>query len=158
MIYQSPNSTYLFLYDAVDDRPCIVDVQFDTLEEAEWLCQRNYNVNKDMWIRISDPLPDCQCDFITPKKIQGWQAGYHRWGEFQLVNDTWRYICTSDKYVSFEGMSENGCLSVAGLFDEFDRSKRHDPANALKIVINLGLSMNLLYRSIGEPAAKSSET
>lgn len=143
MIHASFNNVYLFLYDSVDDRPCIADLVFNTIEEAEVHCQEIYDAAKNDWIPISDPLPDCQDDFIRPIRVKGRAPGDPKWGQFQYLNGRWVDISTSDKYASFGGMSENECLFIAGLLDEFDHAKRNDQAKVFKILSNLGLPLYL---------------
>jgi hypothetical protein len=145
MIHATLNNVYLFLYDAVDDRPCMADLAFNTMEEAEAHCQEMYQAGKDDWICISDPLPDCQDDFIRPIRVKGREAGDPKWGQFQYFNGKWIDISTSDKCLCFGGMSENECLFVSGLLDEFDHAKKHDQSKALKILFNLGLPISKHY-------------
>jgi hypothetical protein len=145
MVYASPDSVYLFLYDAVDDRPCIVGLTFNAMEEVEQHCQETYDADKNDWILISDPLPDCQDDFIRPIRIKGREAGDPKWGQFQYFNGQWVDISPSGKYLSFAGMSENECLFVTGLLDEFDHAKKHDQSKVFKILFNLGLPVSTHY-------------
>lgn len=143
VMYASTHNVHLFLYDAVDDRPCIADQIFNTVEAAETHCEETYDVNKNDWIPVSTPLPGCQYDFIMPKRVKEGEAGGPKWGQFKYLKGKWVDISPSEKYLTFEGMHENECLFVAGLLDEFDHAKRHDPAKALKILFNLGLPVHL---------------
>lgn len=148
MIYATVSAVYLFLYDAVDDRPCISDLTFKTVDEAEQYCKEKYHANKNAWIPVSDPLPDCQYDFIMPKKIKGRKNNKSMWGQFYYLNGEWMDISASEKYAGFEGMSENGCLSITGLLEEFEEAKMKDPVKACKILLNLGLPVeSVLYFS-----------
>ena len=90
MLYQSDDGTYLFLYNNTHkDSPGFADYWFETLEDAQ-AAAIEYNIAKDEWINIDDPLPDCQQDIITPIRIKGRNARKPQWGRYEkLVNGEW---------------------------------------------------------------------
>ena len=143
MIVACSNTVYLFLYDAVDDRPCISDLHFPTLDAAEIHCYATYQVTKNEWISISDPLPDCQHDFIKPIRIKDRRADDPKWGPFRYCTGKWIDISGTEKYLSFAGLNGNERLFVAGLLDEFDKAKTDDRLKAIKILSSLGLTESI---------------
>lgn len=145
MIHTSSDKAYLFLYDSVDDRPCIADLTFNTIEEADTYCRNMYHTATDDWIPISDPLTDCQDDYILPTRIKGREPGDPKWGPFQYQNEKWIDISPPEKYLSFEGMNKTLCLLVSGLLNEFEHAKRADRAKAIKILANLGLPIDACF-------------
>lgn len=70
MIYSTFEGVYLFLFDSIFDKPCINDMCFDNLLEAESYCIDEYNISNNDWVFISDPFEDCQDDIIDPVRIK----------------------------------------------------------------------------------------
>lgn len=142
MIYAFNNAVHLFLYDSFDDRPCMVDLTFDSFEDAEMYCRETYPIQVNHWIMLPDPPPGCQSDFIKAIRVKGRDSGNLQWGQFQRFDGKWVDISPINKYLSFEGMSTNECLFVSGLLDEFEQAKRNDRSKALTILANLGLPVD----------------
>lgn len=63
MIYDSPEGTYVFLYDSPKDTPCVADNCFENLEEAEDYC-KEFGINNENWLVIDDPIDGCPHDII----------------------------------------------------------------------------------------------
>lgn len=145
MVYESRTCFHLFLYDSLDDRASIADFTFHNLESVDLYCLETYNVNDDDWIPISDPLRDAQVDFIKPTYIKGKDIGDPPWGKYQYLFGKWVDISPSDKHLHFNGLSENECLFIVGLLDEFDQAKINDAAKAIKILNNLNLSIDTIF-------------
>lgn len=143
MIYTSPDTIYLFLYDSVDDRPCVADLTFHTLEDAHIHCLKMYDIKTNDWICISDPSIDCQYDLIVPTRVKNRKPVDLKWGPFQYTNGKWVDISPPEKYLSFAGMSKSLCLLVSGLLHEFELSKRTNQSKARKILASLGLPVDL---------------
>lgn len=55
MIYESADDVYVFLYDTQENKSCIADFWFETLDEALEYCKEKYNVKQELWIIINDP-------------------------------------------------------------------------------------------------------
>ena len=140
MIYESNEGVYLFGYDCLQDTSSFWDNWFETLEDAENFCIDKFSVNTNDWILISEPLKDCQHDFVSPTRIKGKNEGKPEWGHFQtLINDKWFDTYQSEKYLDFGGLSENERLLISGLLQEFDKAKLNDMTTANKILKALKL-------------------
>ena len=138
MLYDSSDGVYVFCYDCLQDTASISDYLQDTVEDAEDFCRDEYNLDRDNWILIADPLDNCQHDFILPTRVKGKENGKPEWGHFQtLVDNRWVDIGTSDKTQSFGGMTVNERLFVSGFIDEFDKSKVSDKTRAKQILRSL---------------------
>ena len=143
MIYESEEGVYLFGYDCVQDTVSIWDNWYLTLEEAKDYCEEIYQADKEKWINISEPLNDCQHDFIMPTKIVGKENGNPQWGHFQtLQNGKWVDNNYPEKYLNFGAMTGNERLWVSGLFDEFEKSKITDKPKARQILTALQFDLN----------------
>jgi hypothetical protein len=135
MIYESSDGVYLFGYDCLQDSSSAWDNWYETVEEADDYCKMIYNVDKDDWIAISEPLENCQHDFIVPTKVKGKDQGKPEWGHFlTLINNKWLDNGQIDKCLSFSGMSGNERLFVSGLIFEFDQAKLNNKTIAIKIL------------------------
>lgn len=89
MIYDSEDGVYLFGYDKDSDSSAIWDNLFENVEYAIEASQE-YGVNQNNWQEISDPLKNCQHDWIEPVRVKGREIGNPEWGKFEkLVNDKW---------------------------------------------------------------------
>lgn len=138
MLYDSSDGVYVFGYDCLHDTASISDYRHDTVEDAEDFCKEEYDIESKSWILITDPLDNCQHDFILPTKVKGKENGTPNWGNFQtLVNGRWVDMGTSDKTQSFGGMTVNERLFVSGLIDEFGKSKISDKLRAKQILRSL---------------------
>lgn len=135
MIYKSDEGVYVFVFDDLADNASKSDNLFQDLEEALEFCQENYNADNDSWINIEDPNIGCQHDWIEKTRIKGKETGNPQWAQFeQLIDGRWTEIFKNEKVNSFEGMTGNERLSVFGLLNEFDKSKKSDKKNAEKIL------------------------
>jgi hypothetical protein len=138
MIYQSEEGVFLFGYDCLQDTSSIWDNWFMTMEEANEYCQNVYKIDNEKWISISDPLENCQDDFIMPTKVKGREMNMPEYGKFQtLINNKWVDIDNKDKYNSLDGLTGNERLFVTGLIDEFHRAQKTDKAKARQILVAL---------------------
>lgn len=135
MLYDCPDGVYVFGYDCLQDTSSISDFLHETVEDAEDFCRDEYNLESSNWVLISDPLDNCQHDFILPTRVKGKDNGNPEWGHFQiLMDDRWVGIGTLDKTQSFGGMTVNERLFVSGLIDEFDKSKLNEKTKAKQIL------------------------
>ena len=135
MLYECSDGVYVFGYDCLQDTASISDYLQDTVEDAEDFCKNEYNIDSSNWILITDPIDNCQHDFILPTKVKGKENGNPEWGYFQtLIDNRWVDIGTSDKTQNFGGMTVNERLFVSGLINEFDKSKINDKTKAKQIL------------------------
>ena len=149
MIYELEEGVSLFGYDCVQDTVSIWDNWYLTLEEAKDFCEEMYQVDKENWIDISEPLNNCQHDFILPTKIVGKENGNPQWGQFQtLQNGKWVENNYPDKYLNFGGMTGNERLSASGLFDEFEKAKIVDKSKARQILTALQFDINSINKIV----------
>ena len=54
MIYDTGEGSYLFLYNTIEDKPCMADYWFDNLTDAETTCFEDYKINNSDWIVINE--------------------------------------------------------------------------------------------------------
>lgn len=135
LIYQSDEGVYLFGYDCLQDTSSKWDNLFMTLEDAKEYCQDIYEIDRDKWICISEPLENCQHDFIIPTKVKGRENGNPEYGKFQsLINGKWVDTDNCEKYYSFNSLTGNERLFVTGLINEFQSAKRSDKSKARQIL------------------------
>ncbi|MFP5040272.1 hypothetical protein [Parasediminibacterium sp. JCM 36343] len=143
MIYESQDGIYLFGYDCVQDSSSLWDYQYLTVQEAEKHCFDNYQIDKEKWISVSEPLEDCQHDFIMPTRVIGKKDGKPIWGQFEVFeNGKWIEISYPEKYLNFGGMTGNERLWVSGLMTEFETSKHFDKTKARLILTALQFESN----------------
>ena len=134
MIYEALDGIYLFGYDCLQDSSSIWDNWFLTLNEVHEYCSEIYNINNEDWVIISEPVENCQHDYILPTKVIGKETGKPKWGEFQtLIDDQW-VATNQSKCLSFAGLTGNERLYVSGLISEFENAKVTDKTNAIKIL------------------------
>ncbi|MCC6599341.1 MAG: hypothetical protein IT223_01550, partial [Crocinitomicaceae bacterium] len=69
MIYESAEGVFLFGYDCLQDTFSVWDNWYENIQEADEYCRMTFNVDNIDWITISDPLENCQHDFILPTKV-----------------------------------------------------------------------------------------
>lgn len=55
MVYESESGVYVFLYDTQEDKSCVADLWFETLDEAVDHCIQEFNVIQAQWLVINDP-------------------------------------------------------------------------------------------------------
>lgn len=135
MIFESLDGVYLFGFDCLQDSSSAWDNWFETVEEADEYCEISYNLDKDDWIQISEPLENCQHDFVLPTRVKGQDQGKPEWGHLQTkIGDKWIDINQTEKCLSFSGLTGNERLFVTGLIFEFDNAKLNDKTNAIKIL------------------------
>jgi hypothetical protein len=140
MIYQSNEGVYLFGYDCLQDASAMWDLWFATVHEAEEVCNDDYEINPSDWISISDPLTDCQHDFIRPTMARGRQSGKVQHGIFLgLVGGKWVELEPEQKYYSFDNLTAAERLVVSGLLREFETAEINDKPRAIRILRNLGI-------------------
>ncbi|MBF0208904.1 MAG: hypothetical protein HQK53_18735, partial [Oligoflexia bacterium] len=83
IIYDTGNGTYIFHCTSTDDVGATGDHWYESCDIAEEAAKEEYGVEKSDWIQVSDPLPNCQDDFIRPVRIVGTEEGNPRWGFFE---------------------------------------------------------------------------
>lgn len=87
MIYDCDDGVYLFLFDIEEDGGSYTDYWFESLDDALETAQEEYEVNKEYWIEIADPLEYCQHDWIIPARIPGRESGSPQWGKLEVLRD-----------------------------------------------------------------------
>ena len=138
MIYDSPEGVFLFGYDCLQDTSAIWDNWYAVVTDAEEYCSDTYQIDKDDWIVISDPCPECQHDFIAQIRIKGRDTSNPQFGQLQTFEKgVWVDTLKFDKQQSFDGMTGNERLYVSGLITEFDNAKRNDKRKTIKILAAL---------------------
>ena len=112
MIYESDKGFYLFGFDCVEDNPCVWDLFFLELGEAEEEANDKYEIAADDWINIAEPALGSQHDLIAKYRF-------------------------NDKSYTFGAWTANERLFLTGLRAELDRSIANDKSNAIKILKSL---------------------
>ena len=130
MIYGVDDEVYLFIYKSLEDKSCDADYLFPNLDEAEEYAEENFGAENNNWILISDPLENCQHDFIMPTKLNG--DSFTRLNENQSRSMD-RFPTRTD----FGGLTVNERLFLSGLIEEFHSSKQTDKLKANKILKSL---------------------
>ena len=149
IIYQSDEGVFLFGYDCLQDTSSKWDNWFMTVAEAEEYCRDIYKIEDDKWIYISDPLENCQHDFIMPTRVKGREIKKPEYGKFEtLINSKWVDIDIKDKYYSLDGLTGNERLFVTGLIDEFDKAKKSDKSKARLILSALEFDEKSIERIV----------
>ena len=91
MIYETDNEVYLFPLATMEDGSGRGDDWYETVEEADNLCEIEYDIKPEDWEYIDDPLEYCQDDWIAPVRIKGRNIGKPEWGKFErLENGIWK--------------------------------------------------------------------
>jgi|JI6StandDraft_1071083.scaffolds.fasta_scaffold67457_2 hypothetical protein len=143
MIYESEDGVYLFGYDCVQDTSSLWDYLHETVEDVEELCFDKYQIDNEKWIEISEPLEDCQHDFIMPTRVIGKKEGNPKWGHFEVLeNGKWTENSYPEKYLNFDCMTGNERLWVSGLMTEFDKAKISNKIKARQILAALQFDAN----------------
>ena len=89
MIHETDSGVYLFGYNTARDAGCLWDLWHESVADAE-AASEEYGVALVDWQTITDPLPDCQQDWIAPVRIKGRVEGMPQWGSLeQLVEGRW---------------------------------------------------------------------
>ena len=84
---------YVFLYDTLEDAPCLYDYLQEDVASAKSQCLEGYGISEDDWTPIGDLIPGCQQDWISPVRVVGCENGNPRWGQFEyLENGQWMPI------------------------------------------------------------------
>jgi hypothetical protein len=149
MIYQSDEGVFVFGYDCLQETSSKWDNWFMTVEEAVEYCQDVYKIDDNKWISISDPLENCQHDFIMPTRVKGLETGNPEYGKFQtLIDNKWVDIDSNDRYNSLDGLTGNERLFVTGLIYEFDRAKKNDKTKARQILMALEFDEKSIERIV----------
>ena len=90
MIYESEDGVYVFPFDSLEDGSAIGDEWYQSLSEADSMCENEYGIGANDWKYIDDPLDGCQHDWIMPVRIKGRDIGKPEWGRFErFENDVW---------------------------------------------------------------------
>jgi biofilm protein TabA len=87
MIYDCGEGVYLFLYQTKEDGGSCADYFYETVEEAERVAREEFGVEEGSWISITDPMKDCQHDFIRPVRVKGRNTGNPVFGELEELKD-----------------------------------------------------------------------
>ncbi len=91
MIFADEKNVYLFRYARAEDGPCDVDMWFETVADAQAAAGEQFNVSREDWSEIDDPIEGCQHDWIEPVRITSWEMSEsgdlacERW-----VNGRWK--------------------------------------------------------------------
>jgi len=95
MLCTAKEGCYIFLYDNLADGPCLYDCFLNDMASAKSQCLEDYGIEEDDWTPISDLVPACQQDWISPFRIVGRAEANSQWGEFErLENGRWTPIST----------------------------------------------------------------
>ena len=87
MIYETEDGVYVFPFASLEDGSGIGDEWYQSLNEADAMCESEYGINGNDWKYIDDPLEDCQDDWIAPVRIKGRDIGKPEWGNFERLED-----------------------------------------------------------------------
>lgn len=143
MIYESEEGVFLFGYDCVNDSSAKWDNWIASVHDAEEYCGDIYKIQQQDWIVISDPVKDCQHDFIMPTRAKGREKGTPEFGKLQTyIDNRWVDVFQDERLLSFNGLSGNERLFISGLMNEFERLKETDKVLAAKILKALKFDEN----------------
>jgi hypothetical protein len=96
MLYETAEGVYLFEYGSPKAVLCSCDRLYGSLDELydDW----NDLLDEWGWIRLDDPLPDCQHDAFIPLRVKGRDIGKPEWGHYEtLIDGKWvEYIAARD--------------------------------------------------------------
>ncbi|WP_337085140.1 hypothetical protein [Elizabethkingia anophelis] len=149
MLCQVKKGVYLFGYHYLQDTCANWDYFFATMEDAEECCLEEFGIEKEDWIIISNPLQNCQHDFIMPTMVDK-EAGKAELGYIKsLVNGKWTDYNKLEKCLSFDGLTGNERLFISGLSEEFNHAKLNDKAKALQILKALHFDNHAIDEIIG---------
>jgi biofilm protein TabA len=87
MIHENESACYVYVYRKKNDGPADGDYWFESLEEAEEFTRERFGIVDPAWSTISEPLPDCQHDWIAPVRINGSSEGKPEWGQFEVLQE-----------------------------------------------------------------------
>ena len=83
MIHQiRKQGVFVYLYTSPEAVFCSFDCHYVDLEDAleDW----GDAVDERGFIKIDDPLPDCQHDCILPIRVKGRDTGNPQWGKYEI--------------------------------------------------------------------------
>lgn len=69
MLFSEVEWTYVFEYDTIDDKHCIGDCWFETLDEALQYSNERYWISDNDWVSIGNPKDWCFHDIIKDLKM-----------------------------------------------------------------------------------------
>lgn len=70
MIYECEGGVYVFPFDSLEDGASIGDEWYQSLSEADSMCENEYGISANDWKYIDDPLDGCQHDWIMPVQVR----------------------------------------------------------------------------------------
>ena len=150
MLYQAKDGVYVFGYDCLQDTGGNWDCYFETIEDADKFCVEEYDIDKENWITISEPMEYCQHDIIMPTMVKGRDVGKPEFGCLQsLISNQWVDYRKLSKCLSFGGMTCNERLFTSGLMLEFDDAMLNDKVKVVKILNALKLDKSSIEKIIG---------
>ena len=90
MIYDTGNGVYLFGYNTLNDSSACWDQWHENIQEARAVALEKYGIFSADWEIISEPLDNCQHDWIAPVRVKGRLEGKPEWGHLEkLINGQW---------------------------------------------------------------------
>ncbi|QIL76528.1 hypothetical protein [Hymenobacter sp. HDW8] len=90
MIYDTGNGVYLFGYNTLNDAGACWDQWHENIQEAIAAALEEYGTLPADWEVISEPLDNCQHDWIAPIRVKGRLESNPEWGHLEkLVNGQW---------------------------------------------------------------------
>jgi biofilm protein TabA len=135
MIYESAEGVFLFGYDCLQDTFSVWDNWYENIQEADEYCRMTFNVDNIDWITISDPLENCQHDFILPTKVNDEGQLKQEWCNLDTkFIDEWVDIDQCKKYLVFGETTISERLLISGFVLEFDIAKLEDKTKAIRIL------------------------
>jgi hypothetical protein len=91
IIYECEDGVYVFRFASFEDGSAISDEWYQSVIEADAMCENEYGINSNDWKYIGDPMEGCQHDWIAPVRIKGRDLGKPKWEKFErLENGIWR--------------------------------------------------------------------
>ena len=83
MIHEQKRDTFVYLYCSPDAVQCSYDHCYNCVDDAleDW----NDEIDERGWIKIDDPLPDCQHDAFLPIRVKGRNVGAPQWGKLEIL-------------------------------------------------------------------------
>lgn len=91
MIYESKDGVYVFPFDSLEDGSATGDEWYQSLNEANSMCENEYGIGATDWKYIDDPMEGCQDDWISSVRIKGRDTDKPDWGKFEkLENGVWK--------------------------------------------------------------------
>jgi hypothetical protein len=98
MIHQYESGVYVYSFSSLDDSFCAWDEWYESVEEADKVCKKEYGIETEDWQIIDDPMEGCQGDWIAAVRIKGRNLGNPVWGKFErLENGVWKEFNPNEK-------------------------------------------------------------